>query len=95
MNAKSIDDLQNQKLKRFKNSESIVDLISKIGENIKLRRFENINKDNQKIAYYIHNKSSDLAGKIVAVVKYNSIKDELKVLQIIFAYNCYVTNVIR
>ena len=78
LSAKSIDDLQNIKLNDSTVQESIVNLISKIGENIKLRRFENINKDGKKISYYIHNKSSDLTGKIVAAVKYNSSKVDSK-----------------
>ena len=77
-NAKSLDELQNQKLNDSTIQDSIINLISKIGENIKLRRFENINKDGQKIGYYIHNKSSDLTGKIVSVVKYKSNKGESK-----------------
>ena len=78
LNANSLDELQNQKLNDSTIEESIVNLISKIGENIKLRRFENINKDGQKISYYIHNKSSDLTGKIVSVLKYKSNKDVSK-----------------
>ena len=78
LNANTLDELQNQKLKDSTIEESIVNLISKIGENIKLRRFENINKDGQKISYYIHNKSSDLTGKIVSVLKYKSNKDVSK-----------------
>ena len=78
LSAKSIDDLQDQKLNESTVQESIINLISKIGENIKLRRFENINKDGKKISYYIHNKSSDLTGKIVAAVKYKSSKVESK-----------------
>jgi len=78
LNANSLDELQNQKLNDFTIQEFIVNLISKIGENIKLRRFENINKDGKKISYYIHNKSSDLTGKIVSAVKYKSNKDESK-----------------
>ena len=78
LNANSLDELQNQKLNDSTIQESIVNLISKIGENIKLRRFENINKDGQKISYYIHNKSSDLTGKIVSAIKYKSNKDESK-----------------
>ena len=79
LNADSLDELQNQKLNNSTIRESIVNLISKIGENIKLRRFENINKDGQKIGYYIHNKSSDITGKIVSVVKYKSNKEESKI----------------
>jgi len=78
LNANSLDELQNQNLNDSTIEESIVNLISKIGENIKLRRFENINKDGQKISYYIHNKSSDLTGKIVSALKYKSNKDESK-----------------
>lgn len=78
LNANSLDELQNQKLNDSTIEESIVNLISKIGENIKLRRFENINKDGQKISYYIHNKSSNLTGKIVSALKYKSNKDESK-----------------
>ena len=78
LNANSLDELQNQKLNDSTIEESIVNLISKIGENIKLRRFENIKKDGQKISYYIHNKSSDLTGKIVSALKYKSNKDESK-----------------
>ena len=78
LNANSLDELQNQKLNDSTIEESIVNLISKIGENIKLRRFENINKDGQKISYYIHNKSSDLTGKIVSALKYKSNKDKSK-----------------
>ncbi|EMH80202.1 translation elongation factor Ts (EF-Ts) [alpha proteobacterium HIMB114] len=78
VNAKSIDELQSQKLNDTTVKDSIVNLISKIGENIKLRRFENIKKDGYKVSYYIHNKSSDLTGKIVAVIKYKSNKDVSK-----------------
>ena len=78
LNANNLDELQNQKLNDSTIEESIVNLISKIGENIKLRRFENINKDGQKISYYIHNKSSDLTGKIVSALKYKSNKEESK-----------------
>jgi len=48
LNANSLDELQNQKLNGSTIEDSIVNLISKIGENIKLRRFENIKKDGQK-----------------------------------------------
>ena len=74
--ARNIDELNNQSLNGSTVKESIINLISKIGENIKLRRFENINKDGNKTSYYIHNKSSDLTGKIVALVKYESEKKE-------------------
>ena len=68
----TLEDLNNSKLDNATIQESIVNLVSKIGENIKLRRFENIKKGNDKIAFYIHNKASDLTGKIVSTIKYKS-----------------------
>jgi len=80
LTSKNLDELNNQNLDQLNIKDSIVTLISKIGENIKLRRFENINKDDCKISHYIHNKSSDVTGKIIAVIKYISSKDESKSL---------------
>ena len=80
LTSKNLDELNNQNLDQSNIKDSIVNLISKIGENIKLRRFENINKENCKTSHYIHNKSSDLTGKIIAVIKYISSKDESKSL---------------
>jgi len=78
LTSKNLDELNNQNLDQLNIKDSIVTLISKIGENIKLRRFENINKEDYKTSYYIHNKSSDVTGKIIAVIKYISSKDESK-----------------
>ena len=50
----------------------IVSLVSKIGENIKLRRFKKILKENSKSAFYVHNKVNNNMGKIISVIKYNS-----------------------
>ena len=78
LTSKNLDELNNQNLDQSNIKDSIVHLISKIGENIKLRRFENINKDGCKTTYYIHNKSSEVTGKIIAVIKYISSKDDSK-----------------
>ena len=74
----TLEDLNNSKLDNATIQESIVNLVSKIGENIKLRRFENIKKGNDKIAFYIHNKASDLTGKIVSTIKYKSSNENSK-----------------
>ncbi len=70
--ADSLDSLNNLVIDGMSIKESIVSLISKIGENIKLRRFKKILKDKSKLAYYIHNKASNNSGKIISVIKYNS-----------------------
>ena len=80
LTSKNLDELNDQNLDQSNIKDSIVNLISKIGENIKLRRFENINKEDCKTSHYIHNKSSDVTGKIIAVIKYISSKDESKSL---------------
>ena len=80
LTSKNLDELNNQNLNQLNIKDSIVNLISKIGENIKLRRFENINKEDYKTSYYIHNKSSDVTGKIIAVIKYISSNDKSKSL---------------
>jgi elongation factor Ts len=78
LTSKNLDELNNQNLDQSNIKDSIVNLISKIGENIKLRRFENINKEDCKTSHYIHNKSSDVTGKIIAIIKYRSSKDDSK-----------------
>ena len=49
----------------------IVELVSKIGENIKLRRFKKVLKENSK-SFYIHNKANNIAGKIISAIKFKS-----------------------
>ena len=72
VNANSADELNNLKIDNSTVKDSIVNLVSKIGENIKLRRFINIKKDSFKTGFYIHNKASDTAGKIISVIRYKS-----------------------
>tara|TARA_A100001035_G_scaffold273214_1_gene263462 strand:- start:85 stop:660 length:576 start_codon:yes stop_codon:yes gene_type:complete len=50
----------------------IVELVSKIGENIKLRRFKKVLKENSKSSFYIHNKANNIAGKIISAIKFKS-----------------------
>lgn len=72
VNANSIDELNNLKINNSTVKDAIVNLVAKIGENIKLRRFINIKKDSFKTGFYIHNKASDTAGKIISLIRYKS-----------------------
>ncbi|MEK9731811.1 MAG: translation elongation factor Ts, partial [Pelagibacteraceae bacterium] len=72
VNANSADELNNLKIDNSTVKDSIVNLVSKIGENIKLRRFKNIKKNDLKTGFYIHNKASDTAGKIISAIRYKS-----------------------
>ena len=80
VNANSVDELNNLKIDNSTVKDSIVNLVSKIGENIKLRRFINIKKDDLKTGFYIHNKASDTAGKIISVIRYKSKEEKSKKL---------------
>ena len=72
VNANSADELNNLKIDNSTVKDSIVNLVSKSGEHIKLRRFKNIKKNDLKTGFYIHNKASDTAGKIISVIRYKS-----------------------
>lgn len=70
--ANNLEELNDLELSGNKVSDNIVNLVAKIGENIKLRRFSSISKEDGSLAFYIHNKSNDVSGKIAAVLKYKS-----------------------
>ena len=74
--ANNLEDLNNTKIDGTVIKDLIVNLVSKIGENIKLRRFKKISKENFKSAFYVHNRVNTNLGKIVAVLKYNSKNDK-------------------
>ena len=74
--AKNFDDLNNTKIDGAAVKDLLVGLVSKIGENIKLRRFRKILKENYKSAFYVHNKVNNHMGKIISVLKYESKNDE-------------------
>ena len=57
-------------------SESLVNLIAKIGENIQIRRFENIDYKSQ-VSTYIHNKQNDNSGKLAVLLSYDSDNKDL------------------
>lgn len=75
LSADSLANLCEQKIKDLSVKDTIVNLISKIGENIKIRRFLKIKNDDYKISYYIHSKVSQVSGKIISVIKYKSKND--------------------
>jgi elongation factor Ts len=74
------DDLESLKEKKTdKNitvSETLVNLIAKISENIKIRRFKNIDYNSQ-ISTYIHNKQNDNSGKLAVLLSYTSDNQDL------------------
>ena len=76
--ADSLDDLNNLQMDGVAIKDLIVSLVSKIGENIKLRRLKKILKENFKTAFYIHNKVNKNSGKIISVLKYKSKNIESK-----------------
>ena len=80
VNANSTDELNNLKIDNSTVKDAIINLVSKIGENIKLRRFINIKKDSFKTGFYIHNKASDTAGKIISVIRYKSKEEKSQTL---------------
>ena len=80
VNANSTDELNNLKIDNLTVKDAIVNLVAKIGENIKLRRFINIKKDSFKTGFYIHNKASDTAGKIISVIRYKSKEEKSQTL---------------
>jgi elongation factor Ts len=71
--------LENLKQSKFNENNSVasalVNLISKIGENIQIRRFKNISYENQ-MASYIHNKQSENSGKMGVLLSYKSSNEE-------------------
>ncbi len=70
--ANNLDELNNMSLDGVLIKDIIVELVSKIGENIKLRRFKKILKENSKSSFYIHNKANNIAGKIISAIKFKS-----------------------
>ncbi len=80
LKADSLDSLNALKIDEVTVKESVVNLVSKIGENIKLRRFKKILKEKFSVATYIHNKANNNSGKIISAIKYNSKKNDSKYL---------------
>lgn len=73
------ENLVNLKENKFNENDTVasalVNLISKIGENIQIRRFKSIKYEDQ-LATYIHNKQTDKSGKLAVLLSYKSDESE-------------------
>lgn len=76
VNVNSLEDLISYKINNDTVENLLVSLISKIGENIKIRKFVKLKNEGFNISYYIHNKVSEKCGKIISLLKYKSSKNE-------------------
>tara|TARA_X000000950_G_C13870972_1_gene642875 strand:+ start:818 stop:1696 length:879 start_codon:yes stop_codon:yes gene_type:complete len=57
-------------------SEKLTDLISKIGENLKIKRFDVFSKSaNEYLSSYLHNSVNTFSGKIGVILKVKSTKE--------------------
>ena len=56
-------------------SEFLTSLIAKIGENLKIRRFETMT-DNDQFAFYLHNKQTDKSGNLGVLINFKSEENE-------------------
>ena len=74
--ANNLDDLNNIQIDGIAIKDLIVSLVSKIGENIKIRRFKKILKESFESIFYVHNKVNSNMGKIISVLKYNTKKKD-------------------
>ena len=73
----SLESLKEKKTdKNLTVSETLVNLVAKIGENIQIRRFKNIDYKSQ-ISTYIHNKENDNSGKLAVLLSYTSDNKDL------------------
>ena len=73
----NLESLKNKKMdKDLTVSETLVNLIAKIGENIQIRRFKNIEYKSQ-VSTYIHNKQNDNSGKLAVLLSYKSDNKDL------------------
>jgi len=72
----SLDELLSKKFDEKNDvSQTLTGLIAKIGENLKIRRFETI-IDNDKFASYLHNKQTDQSGNLGVLMNYKSDESE-------------------
>ena len=73
-------DIEKINEKKMKNNifvkDNLIDLISKIGEKITLRRAKFYEKKEGKNFFYVHNSIEKNIGKIISVVKVDNIKDD-------------------
>ena len=72
----SLEELLSKKYDEQGNvSEFLTSLIAKIGENLKIRRFETIT-DNDQFAFYLHNKQTDKSGNLGVLINFKSEENE-------------------
>ena len=77
LESESLESLKEKKMdKDLTVSETLVNLIAKIGENIQIRRFKNIDYKSQ-VSTYIHNKQNDNSGKLAVLLSYASENKDL------------------
>ena len=77
ISSKDLNDLKEKKFNEIETvSSALVNLIAKIGENIQIRRFQNLNSQGS-IASYIHNKQSEYSGKLGVLLAYESDNSDL------------------
>lgn len=76
INCNNLEELENIQLPNGKKvSDEIIENIASIGENIKLRRMDQIKVTHGVIVPYVHNKVNDNAGKIIVLVAIESQSD--------------------
>ena len=80
----NIHDLNNLLDSTFDNSgnkvkDELTNLISKLGENIVIKRLEIINDENLKLQKYLHNSVSENSGKLGVLLSFSVKEDNVKV----------------
>jgi len=74
----TLNELLNEKNNSIFIKDQLVELVSQIGENIKIRRINYLNKNNFLVEKYIHNPVTSNLGKIGVLVSSNSKKKDTK-----------------
>ena len=83
----NIHDLNNLLDSTFDNSgnkveDELTNLISKLGENIVIKRLEIINDENLKLQKYLHNSVSENSGKLGVLLSFSVKEDSVKVSEL-------------
>ena len=83
----NIHDLNNLLDSTFDNSgnkvkDELTNLISKLGENIVIKRLEIINDENLKLQKYLHNSVSENSGKLGVLLSFSAKEDNVKVSEL-------------
>ena len=83
----NIHDLNNLLDSTFDNSgnkvkDELTNLISKLGENIVIKRLEIINDENLKLQKYLHNSVSENSGKLGVLLSFSVKEDDAKVSEL-------------